>query len=146
MVRGSLIVPLVVALSACHTVATAPKATEPRIPAELRGGIETSQPTIDKALVMQKQGWEYVMPVPESPQAMWGNPDGRTMWWNGYWVNRVSSQYSSMFSSTEPVLKEGRYIGDGLDVSGLRHGGSPRRRPTDIEWLLSKSGGITPKP
>ena len=133
--RRFLTVPLALVLSAIAIQAAPP------IPSELRGGIETSQAAIDKALAMQKQGWEYVMPMPKSPQAAWGNPDGRTTWWNGYWINRTTKQYSS----TEPVLKEGKYIGDGKNVSGMRRGGSPAGQPSDIEWLLSKSGGIHPK-
>lgn len=132
-----LIAPLALALLASQAFAESPT-----IPPELRAGIETTQATIDRALAMQKQGWGYVMPMPKSPQAMWGNTDGRTTWWNGYWINRTTKQYSS----TEPALKEGRYVGDGIDSSGWRRGGSPRRRPTDLEWLLSKSGGIAPKP
>ena len=130
-----LIVPLILILSASAVRAA------PTIPAELRGGIETTQVTINKALAIQKDGWVYVMPMPKSPQAAWSNTDGRTTWWNGYWINKTTKQYSS----TEPSLKDGKYVGDGVDVSGWRRGGSPRSRPSEIEWLLSKSGGIVPK-
>ena len=129
-----LIVPLILILSASAIQAA------PSIPNGLRGGIETTQVTIDKALAMQKDGWAYIMPEPKSPQAAWGNTDGRTTWWNGYWVNKTTKQHSSV----EPTPKDGKYDGDGVDASGWRRGGSPSR-PSEIEWLLSKSGGVLPK-
>jgi hypothetical protein len=131
--KSFLIVPLAIVLAVSRIQAA------PTIPNELRAGIETTQRTIDKALAMQKDGWEYTMPSPKSSQAAWGNSDGRTTWFKGYWINQITKQYSA----TEPVLKDGKYIGDGVDASGWRRGGSPRR-PTALEWLLSKSGGIPP--
>jgi hypothetical protein len=115
-------------------------AQESTIPASLRGGIDVDQQTIDTALEMQKQGWTYAMPRPKSKQAAWGNTDGRTTWWNGYWHNAKTNQYSSI----TPKLKDGVYIGDGRNPSGWRRGGSPGR-PSKFEWLLSKSGGIPPR-
>jgi len=113
---------------------------EPKFPTSLRGGIKVDQRTIDIALEMQKQGWVYVMPRPKSKQAGWGKTNGRTTWWVGYWLNEKTKQHSS----TIPMLKDGAYVGDGKSGPGWRRGGSPRR-PTKLEWLLSKSGGISPK-
>jgi len=110
------------------------------IPASLRDGIKADQKTIDTALAMQEQGWEYRMPRPKSNQAAWGNGDGRTTWWNGYWINEKTKQNSN----GTPKLKEGVYAGDGLAQSGWRRGGSPRF-PNKLEWLLSKSGGVAPR-
>jgi len=109
------------------------------IPSELRGGIKADSATIQKALEMKKQGWVYIMPEPKSPQAAWGNHDGRTTWWVGYWVNEKADETSSV----EPVLENGKYVGDGHGSPGWRRGGTPPP-PTKIEWLLSKSGGIKP--
>ena len=113
---------------------------ETKIPSSLRGGIKADQNIINTALQMQKQGWAYVMPRPKSKQARWGNADGRTTWWIGYWHNEKAKQYSSSI----PKLKEGVYVGDGKASRGWRRGGSPRR-PIKIEWLLSKTGGTPPK-
>ena len=110
------------------------------IPSSLRGGIAADAKTIKIALAMQKDGWKYVMPEPKSPQAAWGNTDGRTTWWEGYWENTITGA----FSSETPKLKDGKYIGDGVDDRGWRRGGSPGR-PTVLEWLLSESGGIMPR-
>ena len=110
------------------------------IPQSLRGGIKVDQKTISIALEMQKQGWVYVMPHPKSKQARWGNTDGRTTWWKGYWHNKKTDQYSSATSK----LKDGVYVGDGTGRPGWRRGGSPGT-PTKLQWLLSESGGIPPK-
>lgn len=112
---------------------------EVAIPGSLRGGIKVDQQTIQTALAIQQQGWEYTMPRPKSPQAAWGNTDGRTTWWVGYWYNSKTNIYSS----TIPYLRKGEYVGDGTGGPGWRRGGSPRS-PTKLEWLLSKSGGIQP--
>lgn len=110
------------------------------IPPELRGGIQADNATIQKALEMKRQGWTYIMPEPKSAKAAWGNKDGRTTWWVGYWTNDKTTETSS----DEPVLKNGKYVGDGQGVRVWRRGGSPAP-PTKIEWLLSKSGGIKPR-
>jgi hypothetical protein len=110
------------------------------IPSELRGGIQADNATIQKALEMKRQGWTYIMPEPKSAQAAWGNRDGRTTWWVGYWTNEKNGETSS----AEPVLKNGKYVGDGHGVRVWRRGGSPSL-PTKIEWLLSTSGGIKPR-
>jgi hypothetical protein len=109
------------------------------VPSELRGGIQADNATIQKALEIKKQGWTYIMPKPKSPQAAWGNRDGRTTWWVGYWINEKTSETSS----TEPVLTNSKYIGDSRGSLGWRRGGTPPP-PTKIEWLLSKEGGIKP--
>jgi len=110
------------------------------IPPELRGGIQADNATIQKALEMKRQGWTYVMPEPKSAKAAWGNRDGRTTWWVAYWTNDKTGETSS----AEPVLKDGKYVGDGKGVRVWRRGGSPPP-PTKLEWLLSKSGGIKPR-
>jgi hypothetical protein len=109
------------------------------IPGSLRGGINVDQNTINIALEMQQKGWEYIMPSPKSSKASWGNTDGRTTWWVGYWHNNKTNK----FSSSTPKLIKGEYVGDDSGGSGWRRGGSPRT-PTKLEWLLSKSGGIKP--
>ena len=110
------------------------------IPSELRGGIKADSATIQKALGMIRQGWVYIMPEPKSTQAAWGNRDGRTTWWVGYWINEETDKTSSV----EPVLENGKYVGDENGSRFWRRGGSPPP-PTKIEWLLSKSGGIKPR-
>lgn len=110
------------------------------IPKELRGGIKADNETIQKALEMKRQGWVYIMPEPKSAQAAWGNRDGRTTWWVGYWINEETDRTSSV----EPVLENGKYVGDENGSRFWRRGGSPPP-PSKIEWLLSKSGGIKPR-
>jgi hypothetical protein len=53
-------------------------AARAQISPPLRGGIECDKATIALALDLNRQGWVYVMPQPKSPQAAWGNRDGRT--------------------------------------------------------------------
>ena len=109
-------------------------------PSTLRSGINANQRTIDKALKMQEQGWVYTMPRPKSAQAAWGNSDGRTTWWPGYWRNSKTGEHSA----TTPRLKGQTFQGDGRQQANWRRGGSPRP-PSKIEWLLSKAGGIRPR-
>jgi hypothetical protein len=113
--------------------------TAAAIPADLRGGIKADATTLSLARQMRADGWYYMMPRPKSPQAAWGNPDGRTTWWVGYWLNKKTKAQSL----TTPTLKEGHYVGDGKGEPLWRRGGSPSR-PTVLEWLLSESGGIPP--
>lgn len=120
-------------------IATLANAASAPIPETLRGGIETDQKTIDLAIEIQNQGWEYVMPQPKSNQARWGNHDGRTTWWAGYWKNYLSKQTSSAL----PSLKDEKYEGDNQGGRSWRRGGSPGR-PSILEWLLSTNGGMTP--
>ncbi len=97
--------------------------------------------TIEYAVVLRHAGWVYIMPQPKSPQAAWGNRDGRTTWWVGYWLND-KTQATSL---TQPAKDdEGVFVGDGSGGRRWRRGGSPLA-PTKIEWLCSKAGGIAPK-
>ena len=109
------------------------------IPETLRGGIEVDSKTIEKALSLKAAGWEYVMPSPKSDKASWGNHDGRTTWWTGYWKNSQSKETSSV----APVLVEEKWIGNNKGGRISRRGGTPRR-PSKLEWLLSSGGGIKP--
>jgi hypothetical protein len=101
---------------------------------------------VDKVIVVQavdmyNQGWRYTMPKPKSNQASWGNNDGRTTWWKGYWYNRITFKYSRLIPKCKA---NGKYYGDYQnDKDYWRNGGSPSR-PTKIEWLLSSSGGVKP--
>ena len=53
----------------------------------LRPGVKATLDQTQTACEMLAQGWKYTMPVPKSAQAAWGNGDGRTTWYNGYWYN-----------------------------------------------------------
>lgn len=117
-----------------------PAAKEPPKPeVSLRSGVNASAADIELASKLKSLGWEYTMPRPKSAQASWGNSDGRTTWWNGYWLNHKTNRHSSRTPSTSDDYK-----GDGIVNRGWRRGGSPRR-PTMIEWLCSTSGGIPPR-
>ena len=92
------------------------------------------------ALEIKRAGWTYVMPRPKNAQARWGNGDGRTTWWVGYWTN----ERDQMTSSIQPQKgMRGHFIGDGKGLRHWRQGGSPGA-PSKIEWLCSESGGILP--
>ena len=111
------------------------------IPSFLRQGISVDKATLKTAIEMYLQGWRYTMPIPKSPQASWGNSDGRTTWWNGYWFNNKTYKYSRTVPKKQT---NGYYYGDAQDDKGSwRNGGSPRT-PTKIDWLLSMSGGRKP--
>ena len=111
------------------------------LPAFLRQGIQVNVSTQTIAVEMYLQGWRYTMPVPKSAQAMWGNSDGRTTWFYGYWYNIVTDHVSS----TEPENKEnGMYLGDDQDLRNYYRGGGAPRFPTDLEWLLSQGEGVKP--
>lgn len=117
-----------------------PEAREQRKPeVSLRSGVNASTADIELASTLKSLGWEYTMPRPKSSQASWGNSDGRTTWWNGYWVNRKTNR-----SSARTPSSSNDYKGDGIENRGWRRGGAPRR-PTTIEWLCSTSGGIPPR-
>ena len=81
-----------------------------------------------------RNGWNYVMPRPKSSRAAWGNPDARTTWWSGHWLNGTTGRASM----TQPSTVDG-YDGDGI-TPGWRRGGAPAD-PSDVEWLCSTSGG-----
>lgn len=106
---------------------------------ELRSGVNATADETALARQIVAHGWEYLMPRPKSAQARWGNTDGRTTWWNGYWKNGDTGRSSS----ATPSANDG-FAGDGRGLQGWRRGGSPRR-PTVIEWLCSKSGGVQPR-
>jgi endonuclease/exonuclease/phosphatase family metal-dependent hydrolase len=109
------------------------------LPPFLRQGVRADVATQTIAVEMHLQGWRYTMPIPKSPQAAWDNFDGRTTWWHDYWYNIETEQVSA----TQPVKNEnGLYCGDGQDRRDeWRRGGSPKRKPTILEWLLSEYGG-----
>jgi len=112
------------------------------IPPELRAGnFSCDKATIQTAVELKHAGWTYIMPEPKSPQAAWGNHDGRTTWWVGYWVNDKDRSTSS----GQPKKDEnGKLVGDRKGFKAWRRGGSPPR-PTKIEWLCSKTGGVEPR-
>lgn len=90
---------------------------------------------VKEAYSLALGGWRYSLPQPKSAQAAWGNSDGRTTWWYGYWKNTETGG----FSSTKPILsKSGIWVGDGQDMAGYyRRGGSPPY-PTKLERILSE--------
>ncbi|MCK4515824.1 MAG: DUF3157 family protein [Spirochaetaceae bacterium] len=108
------------------------------IPSFLRQGIQADRNQIIQAIRMYEQGWLYTMPRPKSTQAAWGNSDGRTTWYNGWWHNEATGHYSV----TTPIEREsGLFLGDNQNSSNTwRNGGSPRS-PDVYMWLLSESGG-----
>jgi hypothetical protein len=117
------------------------KLSDNQIPSFLRQGINVQRATLVTAVEMYLQGWRYTMPRPKSTQASWGNSDGRTTWWYGYWYNNQTGRYSN----TTPQKKQGGYYkGDSQNQKGMwRNGGSPRY-PSKVDWLLSDGGGVRP--
>lgn len=112
-----------------------------RIPDFLRQGIPADKETIKVAIEMYTQGWRFTMPKPKSSQARWGNGDGRTTWWNGYWYNNKTLEYSR---NTPQKSANGYYDGDEQrDRDTWRNGGSPEY-PSIVQWLLSSGNGIKP--
>jgi hypothetical protein len=112
-----------------------------KIPGFLRQGISVDKNTLHVAVEMYLQGWRYHMPRPKSSQASWGNSDGRTTWWKGYWYNTKTQKYSR---STPVKRSNGYYLGDNQNEKGYwSNGGSPRY-PSKIDWLLSDRGGVRP--
>jgi hypothetical protein len=93
-----------------------------------------SKEDIEEAHSLATAGWRYVLPQPKSAQAAWGNYDGRTTWWYGYWENIKTNEYSSAI----PKLgQSGVWVGDGQNRRGYyRRGGSPAY-PTKVELILS---------
>lgn len=111
-----------------------------QIPDFLRQGISADKATLTKAVEIYLQGWRYTMPSPKSSQASWGNRDGRTTWYNGYWRNKKTKSYSGI---TPKKHSDGYYYGDKQNNQGWRNGGSPSY-PSKMEWLLSLRGGVKP--
>lgn len=104
----------------------------------LRQGISASDEQLKIACEMYAQGWRYSMPNPKSKQASWGNSDGRTTWYNGYWHNETTDAYSV---KTPLKTSGGTYAGDNQNQSGTwSNGGSPQK-PDVYMYLLSPSGG-----
>jgi hypothetical protein len=112
------------------------------IPSELRArNFTCDKATIQTAIAIRHAGWTYIMPQPKSPQAAWGNRDGRTTWWIGYWINGKNDATSL----TQPIAKaDSQWVGDGKGGHIWRRGGSPPP-PSKIEWLCSTHGGIPPE-
>lgn len=112
----------------------------------LRGGINANPLELEIAKELKKQNWIYIMPIPKSKAARWGNTDGRTTWWYGYWYNEQTKEYSYSI----PILSSnGKYEVDPVHVgvhwrNDWRTGGTPPA-PKKIEWLLSRSGGVNPE-
>ncbi|NIJ45519.1 hypothetical protein FHR24_001987 [Wenyingzhuangia heitensis] len=111
------------------------------IPKLLRQGISVNKKTLVTAIELKIQGWKYTMPRPKSSKAYWGNRDGRTTWYNGYWKNNKTNKYSGIIPKKHT---DGYYYGDNQNNTGWRNGGSPSF-PSKIEWLLSTNGGIKPR-
>jgi hypothetical protein len=111
------------------------------IPAELRfASFSCDKPTIKTAVALKHEGWTYIMPEPKSPQAAWGNPDRRTTWWVGFWVNGKTSATSSKQPTKDDT---GEWVGDDSGGRAWRRGGTPPP-PTKIQWLCSSHGGVPP--
>jgi len=117
------------------------KLQDNQIPDFLRQGISVDKQTLKNAVELHLQGWKYTMPRPKSKQACWGNYDGRTTWWNGYWYNSKTEKYSRSIPKKQA---NDYYYGDEQNDEGYwRNGGSPSY-PSKIEWLLSTFGGVKP--
>ena len=99
---------------------------------------KASEEDIKLATQLVEAGWNYVMPTPKSAKATWSSHDKRTTWWTGYWENSTSKKTSL----TKPT-EETKFSGDDAGGKTWKAGGAPDR-PTMIEWLCSKSGGIEP--
>ncbi|MCB0279626.1 MAG: hypothetical protein KDD94_09005 [Calditrichaeota bacterium] len=88
-----------------------------------------------EAYELAAAGWRYTLPQPKSKQARWGNSDGRTTWWYGYWYNRQTNAYSQKIPKQSQA---GLWLGDNQNNKGsYRRGGSPRY-PTAIELILTE--------
>jgi hypothetical protein len=129
-------------LMICAVSCTPAADTTNSVPPELRSGdFSCDESTIQSAIELKHAGWTYIMPEPKSPQAAWGNYDGRTTWWMGYWVN---SQTGATSSALPAKSSSGEWIGDGNGYLAWRRGGTPPT-PTKTEWLCSSYGGIRPQ-
>ena len=105
---------------------------------QLRPNIKATEIEIKNACEMIFQGWKYKMPMPKSAKAGWGVSDGRTTWWNGYWYNSKTNEYSNRTPRRD---EKGLYIGDKQNLSNTwRNGGSPSK-PDIYMYLLSDGGG-----
>lgn len=118
-------------------------ARKKQIPDYLRGGIECSEQTINKAVEMYNQGWRYTMPKPKNKKANWHNNNFRSKWYYGYWHNIKTNKYSS---ATPVKNNKGEFVGNDTDLHDgfWRKGGAPKR-PSKLQWLLSSAWGIEPE-
>jgi len=118
------------------------KLKDNQIPEFLRKGINVDRETLIEAVKIYLQGWRYTMPQPKSAQAAWGNYDGRTTWWKGYWYNNKTNKYSRIKPHKQ---SNGYYYGDEQNEKDYwSNGGSPGN-PSKIDWLLSSEGGVKPQ-
>lgn len=115
-----------------------PEIKDNQPPAYLRQGTKASRAEIITAIEMYNQGWRYTMPEPKSAQAAWGNRDGRTTWWYGYWHNEKTGLYSH---ATPQKSSSGIYLGDNQNNAGQWRNGGSRDSPDVFMYLLSKTGG-----
>jgi hypothetical protein len=115
-----------------------PEIKDNEIPPFLRQGIRATRQEIIIAIEIYNQGWRYTMPQPKSSQAAWGNSDGRTTWWYGWWYNEKMGLYSD---STPRKSENGLYLGDNQNNANRWRNGGSRGRPDIYMYLLSKSGG-----
>ena len=114
---------------------TAPKSSESAstasadVPKPL--GFEAGAPEAERRLAdaLKQAGWAYEFPQPKSKTAKWGNFNGATTWWPGYWVNAKSGATSA----SQPAASDS-FKGDGLPKPAWRKGGSPKE-PSWVEWL-----------
>jgi hypothetical protein len=107
-------------------------------PPFLRQGTKAARQEIITAIEMYNQGWRYMMPRPKSAQAAWGNSDGRTTWWYGWWYNEKTGLYSD---STPRKSENGLYLGDNQNNAHQWRNGGSRGRPDIYMYLLSENGG-----
>jgi hypothetical protein len=131
---------LATANSEVHEDLGSPETADP-VRVQLRpASFPSDRATMELALELKRAGWTYIMPQPKSMQARWGNVDGQTIWWVGYWTNERDDTSSSI----QPQKgARGHFIGDGKGSRHWRRGGSPPT-PSQIEWLCSESGGTPP--
>ncbi len=130
------------------SVVAAPSAPEPTVPTSQPPmkseevatgdvpkplGYAAGAPAADQQLAnaLKSAGWSYEFPQPKSKTAKWGNFNGSTTWWPGYWVNSKTGGTSAAQPTASDAFK-----GDGLPKPAWRKGGSPKE-PSWVEWLCS---------
>lgn len=136
----SIFLALWVILALCPTLLSGNDQIPENLDTPLRAGLATDQKTSMTAQKMRQDGWHYHMPKPKGPGASWDNYDKQTVWESGYWENKTTGQTS--LSIPKPSGES--FIGDDMGSRDTRRGGSPRKRPTELQWLLSEEGGIKP--
>ena len=95
---------------------------------------QASSDEISEASSLAIQGWRYTLPVQKSAQAAWGNRDGGTTWYYGYWNNILDGAYSEKKPGKQ---SDGKWAGDYQNLSGYYRGGGSPPYPTPIEKILS---------